>query len=105
MAWLYLLIAGVFEVGWPLGMKLSQRAGWLLPGLLVAAACMAISGVFLWLAQRTIPIGTAYAIWTGIGTVGTLLAGIALFGESAAAFRLASAGLIVIGIVGLKMSH
>jgi quaternary ammonium compound-resistance protein SugE len=66
---------------------------------------MSLSGALLWLAQKTIPIGTAYAVWTGIGSVGTLLVGIAFFGDSASIWRMLSALLIVIGIVGLKLAH
>jgi len=105
MAWFYLIAAGLFEIGWPVGLKLSQTPGRLLPGVIVAVACMAASGALLWLAQRTIPIGTAYAVWTGIGAVGTFAVGILFYGDSAGALRLVSAGLIVVGIVGLKLAH
>ena len=105
MAWLYLIAAGLFEIGWPVGLKLSQTPGRLVVGVVVAVACMTASGVLLWLAQRTIPIGTAYAVWTGIGAVGTFAVGIAFYGDSAGAMRLVSVGLIVAGIVGLKLAH
>ncbi len=100
-----MLIAGLFEIGWPLGFKLSQttRFKWLYIGLAVLS--MALSGLFLWLAQRQIPIGTAYAIWTGIGAAGTFLIGILWFGDPAGLLRLLSFLLIVIGVVGLKLSH
>ncbi len=100
-----MLIAGLFEIGWPLGFKLSQttRFKWLYIGLAVLS--MALSGLFLWLAQRQIPIGTAYAIWTGIGAAGTFLIGILWFGDPAGLLRLLSFMLIVIGVVGLKLSH
>lgn len=99
------MIAGLFEIGWPLGFKLSQttRFKWLYIGLAVLS--MALSGLFLWLAQRQIPIGTAYAIWTGIGAAGTFLIGILWFGDPAGLLRLLSFMLIVIGVVGLKLSH
>jgi|SRR5574344_1349283 quaternary ammonium compound-resistance protein SugE len=104
MSWLYLFMAGIFEIGWPIGFKLSQttphRGLW----IVVAIISMGLSGYFLWLAQRTIPIGTAYAIWTGVGAVGTLVIGIIFFGDSASTLRLLSACLIVAGIVGLKLS-
>lgn len=106
MAWLYLLAAGVMEVGWPLGLKkgFDPVTGQAKPlPLLVAAGAMLISGILLYLAQRTIPMGTAYAVWTGIGSVGALALGIALFGEPANAPRIACAGLIVAGVVGLKL--
>lgn len=99
------MIAGLFEIGWPLGFKLSQttRFKWLYIGLAVLS--MALSGLFLWLAQRQIPIGTAYAIWTGIGAAGTFLIGILWFGDPAGLLRLLSFMLIVIGVIGLKLSH
>ena len=105
MAWLYLIAAGLFEIGWPVGLKLSQTPGRLVVGVVGAVACMMASGVLLWLAQRTIPIGTAYAVWTGIGAVGTFAVGIWFYGDSAGAMRLVSVGLIVAGIVGLKLAH
>lgn len=99
------MIAGLFEIGWPLGFKLSQttRFKWLYIGLAVLS--MALSGLFLWLAQRQIPIGTAYAIWTGIGATGTFLIGILWFGDPVGLLRLLSFMLIVIGVIGLKLSH
>jgi len=105
MAWVYLLIAGLFEIGWPLGLKLSQttshRAAW----ITFAVATMAASGLFLWLAQRAVPMGTAYAVWTGIGAVGAFVVGILLFADPASALRIFSVLLIVAGIVGLKLAH
>jgi len=100
-----LLIAGLFEIGWPLGFKLSQttRFKWLYIGLAVLS--MTLSGLFLWLAQRQIPIGTAYAIWTGIGAAGTFLIGILWFSDPAGLLRLLSFMLIIIGVIGLKLSH
>ncbi len=105
MAWFYLIAAGLFEIGWPVGLKLSQTPGRLVLGVVIAIVCMAASGAFLWLAQRTIPIGTAYAVWTGVGAVGTFAVGIAFYGDSAGALRLVSVGLIVAGIIGLKLAH
>ena len=95
MAWLYLMAAGLFEIGWPVGLKLSQTPGRLVVGVVIAVACMTASGAFRWLAQRTIPIGTAYAVWTGIGAAGTFVVGIAFYGDSAGALRLVSVGLII----------
>ena len=102
MAWLWLLIAGLFEVAWAVGLKYTD--GWtrLWPSLFTAAT-MAGSIFFLSLAFRALPLGTAYAVWTGIGAVGTAALGIYLFSEPATAARLASIGLIVAGIVGLKL--
>ena len=102
MSWLYLLGAGLFEIGWPVGLKLSQVPGQRALGLCIAIACMAFSGALLWLAQREITIGTAYAVWTGIGAVGTVILGIVLFGESASLPRLACVAMIIAGIAGLK---
>jgi quaternary ammonium compound-resistance protein SugE len=105
MNWMYLILAGFFEIGWPLGLKLSQTMPSKLTGILIAVVSMGMSGLLLWLAQKTIPIGTAYAVWTGIGAVGTLLVGIVYFGDSASVWRMLSVLLIVIGIVGLKFAH
>ena len=105
MAWVYLIVAGLFEIGWPVGLKLSQTPGRLIVGVIVAVVCMAASGAFLWLAQRSIPIGTARAVWTGIGAAGTFLVGILVYGDSASAWRLVSVGLIIAGIIGLKLAH
>lgn len=104
MSWLYLIIAGIFEVGWPLGFKLSQTTNNKILWIAVSVISMSLSGVFLWLAQKEIPIGTAYAVWTGIGAVGTLLVGIIFFGDSASIWRMLSALLIIVGIIGLKIS-
>ena len=103
MAWLYLALAGLFEIGWPVGFKLSQQPEFKAGGIVFAIVSMGLAGWLLWLAQREIPIGTAYAVWTGIGAVGTVILGIALFGEAATLARLACVGLIVAGIVGLKL--
>jgi len=103
LSWFYLIIAGIFEIGWPLGLKLSQTMATKLPGIIIAAVAMSFSGLFLWLAQKSIPIGTAYAVWTGIGATGTLLVGILFFGDSASIGRMLSASLIIIGIIGLKL--
>lgn len=105
MNWIYLIIAGIFEIGWPLGLKLSQTMSSKVIGVIIAVISMIVSGVFLWLAQKTIPIGTAYAVWTGIGAVGTLFVGIFFFGDSSSIWRMLSALLIVIGIVGLKLAN
>jgi quaternary ammonium compound-resistance protein SugE len=105
MSWIYLIIAGLFEIGWPLGLKLSQTMTERYTGIALAVVSMSLSGLFLWLAQKSIPIGTAYAVWTGIGAVGTLLVGIVFFGDSAGIWRMLSALLIVVGIVGLKIAH
>ena len=102
MAWLYLFVAGLFEVGWAIGLKYTEGFTRLVPSLLTIAA-MILSLALLGLALKTLPVGTAYAVWTGIGAVGTAAFGIYLFGDPATAARLASIGLIVAGIVGLKL--
>jgi len=105
MAWFYLLIAGLCEMGWALGLKMSQESGARMLWIGSAIISMALSGLFLWLAQKSISMGTAYAVWTGIGTVGTFITGIILFDDSADLWRVMSATLIVIGMVGLKLAH
>ena len=102
MAWGILFAAGLFEIGWAVGLKYSQGFTRLWPSLATVGA-MAVSLGLLGLALRTLPLGTAYAVWTGIGAVGTVLLGVVLFGESASAARLACVGLIVAGILGLKL--
>jgi quaternary ammonium compound-resistance protein SugE len=102
MAWLLLTVAGVFEIGWAIGLKYTAGFTRLWPTVGTVAS-MIVSLGLLGLALRTLPVGTAYAVWTGVGTVGTALLGIALFNESADLLRLACIGLIVAGIVGLKL--
>ncbi len=102
MAWIVLLLAGLFEVGWAVGLKYTEGFTRPVPTLLTVAS-MAVSLGLLGLALRELPLGTAYAVWTGIGSLGTALLGIWLFGESASPVRLACIGLIVAGLVGLKL--
>jgi quaternary ammonium compound-resistance protein SugE len=104
MSWIYLIIAGAFEIGWPLGFKLSQTTPYKFAWIAFSVGAMALSGLFLWMAQKTIPMGTAYAVWTGIGAVGAFLVGIILFKDPATVMRIVSVGLIVAGIVGLKLA-
>lgn len=102
MGWVYLGLAGLFEIGWALGLKQSQgftRPGW----AAFTVVSIVVSLGLLGLALRSLPIGTAYAVWTGIGIIGTALAGIFVFGEPATALRIACIGLIASGIVGLKL--
>jgi quaternary ammonium compound-resistance protein SugE len=103
MDWLYLLIAGLLEVSWAIGLKYTDGFTKLWPSVWTVAA-MILSFVFLAQALRTIPVGTGYAIWTGIGAVGTVALGIVLFSEPATAMRLACVALIVAGMVGLKLA-
>jgi quaternary ammonium compound-resistance protein SugE len=102
MAWLILVLAGLFEIGWAVGLKYTEGFTRLWPTLGTVAS-MIVSLGLLGLALRTLPLGTAYAIWTGVGTVGTALLGIALFDESSDPLRLGCIALIVAGIVGLKL--
>lgn len=102
MAWLILFLAGLFEIGWAVGLKYTNGFTRLWPSVGTALS-MVVSLVLLGIALRTLPLGTAYAVWTGIGAVGTVVLGIVLFAEPATAGRLACAGLIVAGIVGLKL--
>ena len=103
MAWLYLFVAGLFEVGWAIGLKYTE--GFTKPWPSVAtAACMVASLWLLGIAMKTLPVGTAYGVWVGVGAVGTVILGVVLLGEPANAARLISVGLIVAGIVGLKLS-
>lgn len=105
MAWIYLFLAGLFEIGWPVGLKLGWTEQEARPLWIVfAIVCMAFSGALLLLAQREIPMGTAYAIWTGIGAIGTFILGIIAFGDSANAMRMVSGCLIIAGVVGLKFA-
>ena len=97
------ILAGICEIGWAIGLKYTEGFSRLVPSLLTFAA-MALSMALLGLALRTLPVGTAYVIWTGIGAVGTAALGIYLFREPATAMRLACIGVIVIGIVGLKFT-
>ena len=103
MSWIILFFAGLFEVGWAVGLKYTDGFSRPLPTALTVGA-MIISLGLLGLAMKELPLGTAYAIWTGVGAIGTVIAGIILFGESMALFRLASVALIIAGLVGLKMS-
>jgi quaternary ammonium compound-resistance protein SugE len=102
MAWIYLTVAGLFEIAWAIGLKYTDGFTRLLPSLWTLAS-MILSIVLLGLALRTLPVGTAYAVWTGIGAVGTAALGIYLFAEPATVARLLCIGLILSGIVGLKL--
>lgn len=103
MAWVFLFIAGILEIGWAIGLKYTEGFTRLLPSGLTIAA-MVGSVALLGLALRDLPVGTGYAVWTGIGTVGTAILGIYLFHEPASALRLGCIGLIVAGILGLKLA-
>jgi quaternary ammonium compound-resistance protein SugE len=102
MAWWLLLVAGLLEIVWAIGLKYTEGFTRLWPSVVTVAA-MAASVLLLAIAMRSLPVGTAYAVWTGIGAVGTVILGIALFGEPATAVRLLCIALIVAGIAGLKL--
>ena len=99
MSWLVLFLAGLFEIGWAVGLKAAQGRVWVLA---LTVTAMVVSVALLYAAMRNLPLGTSYAVWTGIGAVGTVLVGIVMFGESADAVRLLCIGLILAGILGLK---
>jgi len=103
MSWILLVIAGLFEVGWAIGLKYTEGFTKPLPTALTVTAMLASIGL-LGLAMKELPVGTAYAVWTGIGTVGTVILGIWLMGDSASPMRLACVGLIMLGIAGLKLT-
>ncbi|MBN9528977.1 MAG: quaternary ammonium compound efflux SMR transporter SugE [Alphaproteobacteria bacterium] len=102
MAWVILVLAGLFEIGWAVGLKYTDGFTRLWPTVGTIASMLVSLGL-LGLALKSLPLGTAYAVWTGVGTVGTAILGIVLLGESAAVMRLVCIGLIVAGIVGLKL--
>jgi quaternary ammonium compound-resistance protein SugE len=103
MAWLLLMVAGILEVGWAIGLKYTEGFTRLWPSVFTLAA-MTLSVVLLGIAIKSLPVGTSYAVWVGVGAVGTAILGMVLFAEPATAGRLVSLGLIVAGIVGLKLA-
>ena len=105
MHWIYLLLAGLFEIGWPVGLKMAQEENTRITGIIIAIAFMAVSGTLLWLAQKQIPIGTSYAVWTGIGAAGTFLVGIIYYGDPSSLGRYLGVILIIAGVIVLKLSH
>jgi quaternary ammonium compound-resistance protein SugE len=107
-AWTYLIAAGLFEIGWLLGLKWAQQAQrtpGLVAGFAIAIVAMGISGFLLYLAQKEISLGTSYAVWTGIGTAGTFLIGVLFFGDPNALGRWLGVALIVAGVATLKLAH
>jgi len=105
MSWAYLVLAGLFEIGWPVGLKMAQEPSSRVTGVAVAVVFMATSGILLWLAQRQIPIGTAYAVWTGIGAAGTFLVGVFFYEDPTSIARYFGVALIVSGVVILQLAH
>ncbi|PAY02624.1 hypothetical protein CKO50_03765 [Pseudoalteromonas sp. HM-SA03] len=104
MAWVYLIMAGLFEIGWPVGLKMAQQTDTRWLGIVIAVGFMALSGWMLWLAQKQIPLGTSYAVWTGIGAAGTFLVGIFFYGDPSSFMRYLGVLLIISGVVVLKLA-
>ncbi len=104
MAWIYLIAAGLLEIGWPLGLKLAQQDHFRWQGIALAVAFMIASGALLFLAQKSIPMGTAYAVWTGIGAAGTFLVGIIFLNDAATFGRWLGVMLIISGVIVMKLS-
>lgn len=105
MSWFYLLIASLFEVGWPIGMKLAQLTDNRIFWIGFAIIAMALSGVFLFFAQKEIPIGTAYAVWTGIGASCTFIVGVLFFQDAFSLLRVLGVLFIIAGVILLKIGH
>lgn len=104
MAWIYLIIAGLLEVGWAVGLKLTLYEAWKTVGWVITTLCLSGSIWFLWLGQKSVPMGTAYAVWTGIGVIGTFGVGVIFFGDQLTFGRFISVLLILMGIIGLKLT-
>lgn len=105
MGWIYLLIAAVFEVGWPLGLKMASVSSAKVLWIIFSIIVMGLSGVFLYFAQKEIPVGTAYAIWTGIGASCTFLIGVIFFHDTLSVLRVLALFLIIAGVIMLKIAH
>ena len=105
MSWIYLVLAGLFEIGWPVGLKMAQDDKTRILGISVALVFMGVSGFLLWLAQKQIPLGTSYAVWTGIGAAGTFLVGIVFYGDPTSLARYLGIILIIAGVATLKLAH
>lgn len=105
MDWFYLILAGLFEISWPTGFKIAQTSDYKFNWIVFACVGMAVSGFFLYLAQRSIPVGVAYATWTGVGAMGTFILGVVMFGDSASLLSWFGLCLIIGGIILLKVSH
>ena len=103
MSWFYLFVAAIFEVGWPFGLKVATTSSYRVFWIIFAIIAMALSGIFLYLAQKEIPIGTAYAIWTGIGASCTFLIGVLLFNDALSLMRILGVLLIITGVILLKL--
>ncbi|AXR08071.1 DMT family transporter [Salinimonas sediminis] len=104
MSWIYLIIAGCLEIGWPVGLKMAQAPETRWSGIIIAVVFMVASGFLLWLAQKQIPIGTAYAVWTGIGAAGTFLVGVIFYQDPTSFLRYMGVMLIIGGVILLKVA-
>ena len=102
--WIYLIVAGFFEIGWPLGLKLASIPSFKILGPTISVVSMAISGMLLWLSLKGISIGTAYAVWTGIGAVGTFIIGVLFFNDPSILLRWVGVSLIILGVIFLKVA-
>jgi quaternary ammonium compound-resistance protein SugE len=100
--WIYLIVAGIFEIGWPLGLKLSAIPSYKVLGPIISVLSMTISGILLWLSLKGISIGTAYAVWTGIGAAGTFIIGVLYFNDPSILLRWIGVSLIILGVIFLK---
>ena len=103
MEWFYLIVAGLFEIGWPIGFKIAQNSTNKIYGISISIFCITCSGIFMYLAQRLIPMGTVYAVWTGIGAAGTFFVGVKFFGDLAIMVNYCGVALIVLGVCLLKV--
>ena len=104
MAWVYLILAGLFEIGWPIGLKIASNENYRWQGVVIALTCMGASGTLLWMAQKTIPMGTAYGVWTGIGAVGAFVVGVLFYNDAFTFMRTLGALLIISGVVVMKLA-
>jgi quaternary ammonium compound-resistance protein SugE len=102
--WFYLVVAGIFEIGWPLGLKLSAIPSYKVLGPVISVLSMTISGILLWLSLKGISIGTAYAVWTGIGAAGTFIIGVLFFNDPSILLRWIGVSLIILGVIFLKVA-
>lgn len=103
-AWVFLLLAGLFEIGWPIGLKISQTPERFWLGIGLAVLCLALSGACMWQSYKDLPMGTVYAVWTGIGAAGAFAVGVLFYGEPYSLMRGLSCLLIIAGVVGLKLA-
>ncbi|OOS01546.1 hypothetical protein B0186_03815 [Canicola haemoglobinophilus] len=104
MAWIYLTLAGLLEIGWPIGLKMAAQTETRWLGIIIALTFMAGSGTMLWLAQRSIPMGTAYAVWTGIGAAGAFIVGVLFYNDALTFWRTLGALMIISGVIVLKLA-